>query len=99
MPELTNIKSDTAYFVSDGLAWRNVDSDVFVFKPGGSLHVLEGPVAQLLWCTLDKQACSPDQLTEVVVQNFNVGAQDAAQDVTEFFGVLAEQGLIIANHP
>jgi len=87
--------SDNALRCVDGLAWRRVDDDVYVFRMDGSLHVLEGGVSQFLWETLDSGEATHESLLKGMLSAFNVETEVAKNDLDEFLAGLLTAGLLV----
>ena len=78
----------------DGLAWRQVEDDAYVFHMQGTLHVLEGDVAVHLWSMIDEEGASREELLESVVSRFSVSREQAVCDLDEFLQSLLDAGLL-----
>jgi len=83
-----------AYRTCGGIAWRTVDENTFVYGSDGRLHILEGPVAALLWSQLDSSPQSKEHLVEMTKSAFAVTPEVAQKDVEDFLDSLRSTQLI-----
>ncbi len=88
-------RNENSLVCTDGLAWRTIDDDVYVFKMDGSLHVLEGSVAQLLWSTIDGGEATREGLLKAMLNAFEVDDRMASADLDEFLKDLSTAGLLV----
>ena len=92
---LSGDRNENSLVCTDGLAWRTIDDDVYVFKMDGSLHVLEGNVSQFLWSTLDGGKATREGLLKAMLKAFNVDGEIASADLDEFLKELSTAGLLV----
>jgi len=78
----------------DGLAWRQVENDAYVFHMEGTLHVLEGEVAVHLWGMIDEGGAGREELFDSVMSRFSVSAEQANRDLDSFLQSLSDAGLL-----
>ena len=75
------------------LPWREIDGRTVIVHPAaGTVHELN-TTGTLLWKNSDGQN-TIHQLTDLLVKNFNIESNDAANDIQVFFNELDEKGLI-----
>jgi hypothetical protein len=75
------------------LPWREIDGRTVVVHPAaGTVHELNA-TGTLLWKNSDGQN-SIDQLTDMIVQNFEIDANEAKKNVLDFFNELDAKGLV-----
>lgn len=77
-------------------AFREIDGEAFIVssKTGG-VHLLN-PVGTHVWSLLDGNK-TLREMAEAVTEEFDVSAWEAAYDVEEFAGKLADMDLIVEN--
>ena len=85
--------STDTYQTCDGLAWRTVEENTFVYGSNGRLHILEGSVAAYLWAELDGGPMTVDDLVVKVVAHFAVTESTAKADGAEFLNGLIQDSL------
>jgi hypothetical protein len=78
----------------EGLAWRSIDDEVFVYQPSGALHIFEGAVAQQVWSDLDKGNSTVSALKKSVLDNFEVEAAEAEKDLMDFLTQLIDLKIV-----
>ena len=91
---MSDARSERALEPAEGLAWRVIDDDVYVFQMEGALTVLEGAVAQHLWEKIDLGGVSRGELLNSMVEAFPVSPDVAESDLDEFLGDLTTAGLL-----
>jgi len=92
---LSGDRNENSLVCTDGIAWRTIDDDVYVFKMDGSLHVLEGNVSQFLWSTIDGGEATREGLLQAMLKAFIVGGEMASVDLDEFLKDLSSAGLLV----
>jgi len=91
------LSEDTCYKPCEGLAWRCIDDEVFLYHPSGALHIFEGAVAQQVWKDLDKGSANLASLTKSVMENFSVSLKEADKDLRAFLTQLIELEILTSE--
>jgi len=89
-----SLSEETRLKPIEGLAWRSIDNEVFLYQPSGALHIFEGAVAQQVWKELDCGASTVSSLRQSVVDRFEVSADEAEKDLLDFLNQLIELNII-----
>ena len=89
-----SLSEETRLKPVEGLAWRSIDDEVFLYQPSGALHIFEGAVAQQVWKDLDAGTSTLGKLKESVLNNFEVQPEQAEKDLLDFLSQLIELEII-----
>ncbi len=86
------------YRVKDGFIVRKIGEYVMAVPVGEQTSKMHGMIAlsesgELLWKVLEKGA-TLEELTEIIVENYEVEKIVAAEDVEKFINSLKEQGAL-----
>jgi len=85
-----SLSEETQLTPVEGLAWRAIDDEVFLYQPSGALHIFEGPVAHHVWQALDSGTSTVKSLRESVLNEFDVESDEAEKDLHDFLNQLIE---------
>ena len=88
------LKDDTSFKPCDGLAWRCIDEEIFLYQPSGALHIFEGAVAQHVWKELDNGSATLATLRKTIIENFDVSLEEADSDLRAFLSQLIELEIV-----
>ena len=68
---------------SDKIAWREVDGETLLLDLKRSMYLAVNPSATVLWRQL-AEGTTRERLVQELVENFGIGAEQAAADVDAF---------------
>ncbi|MBR0348941.1 MAG: PqqD family protein [Clostridia bacterium] len=86
------------YRVKNGFVVRKIGEYVMAVPVGAQTSEMHGMIAlsesgELLWGALEKGA-TVEELTEILIENYDVETSVATEDVEKFIGSLKEQGAL-----
>ena len=88
------LKDDSSFTPCEGLAWRCIDEEIFLYQPSGALHIFEGAVAQQVWKELDSGSATLASLRKAIIENFDVSLEEADTDLRAFLSQLIELEIV-----
>jgi hypothetical protein len=80
----------------DALEWRNIEGEVVAVDLRTSTYLAVNPSGAMLWPALASGA-TRDELTNVLVDQFQLPRDQAAKDVEAFVQMLEEHDLLLAE--
>ncbi len=81
------------FSISPDVAWREVGGELFVITPDGFLHGITSAAGLFIWLQINK-GLEREEILAALCSEYDVGADDAAQDLDEFLATLVEKGLV-----
>lgn len=97
MPDQVTLGSEDRVHLAPGLVERRVGGQIFVLMPDSTMHIFENDTAVHLYDRLADAAdagASVSELSESLVQEFQVDAPTAVGDVVEFVTNLLAQHVV-----
>mgnify|MGYP002641218359 CR=1 FL=1 len=86
--------STITYSVSDSVAWREVDGEVFAVTSDGVMHNIRNPVGLFIFKALLQDGATVSSIASQVVDAFEVSPDTAREDATEFIEHLVAKGVV-----
>ena len=73
---------------------RIVDGQLIILRPGSDELLRFNEVASFIWSILEKQPADSESLVQAIVDEFEVEADQAEEDLMAFLTEMTAQGLI-----
>ncbi len=90
---MSSSEKDKVYARAPECAFREIDGEAFIVSPKtGEAHLLN-PTGTFIWSKLDGEATA-GRIADALAAEFDVGAQAALADVSEFLDELAGLELV-----